>query len=597
MHAATFRIMSLCLGLLLPAAVWSQDATTVNTLQRMPVRELTVFKDGHAFVMHRGTLPTDANGNVAMDYLPAPVLGTFWPFADQEGAKLRGVTAGKRRVTLERTPLTIPELIEANLGAEVVITEVSSGQETAPLSYPAKIIRLTEQSVEELERNAPPDSGDMLPKKGDVVLLETMQGTKAIPIARIQDVAFKEPPTKLLGYHEYRNLLTLNLDWWERKPPKTAEVGLMYVQRGVRWIPNYKISVDGKGTATIQFQATLLNELTDLEDVTCHLVVGVPSFRFKDMVDPISLQQGLAQLSSFFHEQNGAQGQFQMLYNSIMTQSVRVPDGPSRPTTADPVGNLGPDLDSGPEGVEDLHFFTILHITLRKGERMVVPIAEFTIPYEDVYVLDVPIAPPADVRRGFGDRQRDELARQLAGPKVMHNLRLTNTSQYPLTTAPALICRGGNVVAQSLMTYTSKGNSVDLPVTMAVDVKVVKSDREKERAPNAVRFDDYWYMRVDLEGSISLTNYRKEPVKLEVKRHVLGNVTKATQDGKFEKLNVFEDDGMNVPGRFDYPCWWGWYGWPYWWGRLNGASRISWETTLGAGRTAQLDYQWHYFWR
>ena len=46
----------------------------------MPVKEVTVFKDGHAFVLHEGAMPTDAAGNVLMDYLPSPVLGTFWPY-------------------------------------------------------------------------------------------------------------------------------------------------------------------------------------------------------------------------------------------------------------------------------------------------------------------------------------------------------------------------------------------------------------------------------------------------------------------------------------------------------------------------------------
>ena len=69
-----------------------------NTLSKMPVREVTVFKDGHAFVLHEGNLPVAVDGSVALDGLPAPVLGTFWPYSAEKGATLRAVVAGQKRV-------------------------------------------------------------------------------------------------------------------------------------------------------------------------------------------------------------------------------------------------------------------------------------------------------------------------------------------------------------------------------------------------------------------------------------------------------------------------------------------------------------------
>ena len=63
------------------ASLAAQAPAPLAALARMPVKELTVFKDGHVFVLHEGALPTDAAGNVLMDYLPSPVLGTFWPYS------------------------------------------------------------------------------------------------------------------------------------------------------------------------------------------------------------------------------------------------------------------------------------------------------------------------------------------------------------------------------------------------------------------------------------------------------------------------------------------------------------------------------------
>jgi len=51
----------------------------LSATARLPIKELTIFKDGHALVLHEGKLATDDAGNVVLDYLPTPVLGTFWP--------------------------------------------------------------------------------------------------------------------------------------------------------------------------------------------------------------------------------------------------------------------------------------------------------------------------------------------------------------------------------------------------------------------------------------------------------------------------------------------------------------------------------------
>ena len=47
-----------------------------------------------------------------MDYLPSPVLGTFWPYSSSTDAKLAGVVAGQRRVLVEQTALSLAELLE-----------------------------------------------------------------------------------------------------------------------------------------------------------------------------------------------------------------------------------------------------------------------------------------------------------------------------------------------------------------------------------------------------------------------------------------------------------------------------------------------------
>jgi hypothetical protein len=340
------------------------------------------------------------------------------------------------------------------------------------------------------------------------------------------------------------------------------------------------VTIDGAGQAVVKLQAALVNEMADLNNVTAHLVIGVPTFEFKDTPDPISLQQTVAQLSQYFRQDSQTAFGFS---NAIMTQQVMPPADTRRRAEAEaaPVLDLGPEV-AGSSKQEDLFVFTINRVSLRKGQRMVLPIGEFK--------------PPAEVWRHIDSGRQAELARLFSAPKVMHNIRLFNSSEYPLTTAPALILRNDRILAQGLMTYASPGADTDLGITTAVDVRVKKTDNETARTPNAAIWQGDQYGRIDLTGKITLTNYRKEPVTVEVVRHVLGNVVSADNNGKVEMVNVFEDASF-TRGDGPYPYWWGWFSWPWWWHHFNGVGRITWTVQLEPGKPFDLLYTWNYYWR
>jgi hypothetical protein len=272
--------------------------------------------------------------------------------------------------------------------------------------------------------------------------------------------------------------------------------------------------------------------------------------------------------------------------NAIMSQSARM--GEHR-VGAEPAGDRDPRIpEDGAK--EDFFVFPLKRITLKKGECMVVPVAEFTVETKDVYTLDVPMAPPRELRAEMGGSQQAELARLLQAPKVMHKIRLSNSGTAPFTTAPALILKGGQVLAQGMMTYTSPGGTTDVDVTAAVDVQVRKAETETNRTPNALRWRGNDYQRIDLEGKINLTNYRSTAVEVEVRRRVLGEVAPVGQGAKVEKINQMEDSKEAA----EYSLWGHGY---WWWSEVNSVSRITWKVSLEPGKSAELPYTWHYFWR
>ena len=60
---------------------------------------------------------TDPGGNVVMDYLPTPMLGTFWAYSTDKAATLSAVTASRQKVLIERTALNLRDLIGPTSGS------------------------------------------------------------------------------------------------------------------------------------------------------------------------------------------------------------------------------------------------------------------------------------------------------------------------------------------------------------------------------------------------------------------------------------------------------------------------------------------------
>jgi hypothetical protein len=538
---------------------------------RLPVREVTVFKDGHAFVLREGTAAVGEGGRVVLDDLPNPVLGTFWPYAAPgSGApSLRSVIAARENVAAARDAAGIPDLLAANVGASVRVRDAAQS--------PPQWFDATVQSV-----------------RGSLVLFKTAEGLRPMDAARVADIVFVGDSAKTtLPDQQARDRLTLTLDG--AAAGGKATVGLMYLQRGIRWIPDYRVSLDGKGHAKVSLQATILNELTDLDRATVHLVVGAPSFAFEDTPDPVGLADAFPQLSRYF--QTGDRTGYALQNAAIMTQGARAgeygafrrADAPADPTRP---GGGG---DAPGEGNEDLFLFTLKDLTLKKGERMVLPVAEFTLPYRDVYTLELPPLPPRDPRAGYaayagGGNVSAELMALLAAPKVQHKIRFTNAGPYPLTTAPTLILSGGKIVAQGTMSYTPKGANSDVTLTGAVDIEVTRSEKEAKRTPNAETINGDAYTSVDLTGKLCFTNRGERPAALEVKRYVIGAVTEAPAPGVADAVDPFSDAA-------GLPSWWGSYVAPSDWARVNPIGRVTWKATVAPGKTLDLTYAWRYLTR
>ena len=592
------RVWSLVLVTAAAGAVLAAEAPELST----KVTDVTVFKDGHALVMASGAVEL-RDGWCRTRDVPVPVLGTFWAFVADGDAKVGFVKAGFAETKTTRPCLSFDEMLQANVGKAVDIVE-------QPKDAPAITHRGTlagilqhdstrEAEVSRIEtgrydrwrghspnrqvRETREDEGKAL---ASFVMLKSDDGVKLIQRANIRSIAVRDPAVATTCT-ETKKVREISMHLTRDGKPLAGkhQVGMVYLQKGVRWIPNYRIELLDGGKARVSLHGTIINDLADLENATVRLVVGVPSFIMKDARSPMALREVGLRLSSYFAPpaRGGGATMAQYLSNALMSQSA----APAMEGAGGAAAG-GPDIP-GQGQQEDLFVYQKEGLSLAKGERAVVHLLDVVVPYEDIYVWDIPCVPPQEMWRHVGRREQQQLARALTGAKAMHKIRLTNTGKAPWTTGPATIFKDNTPLAQQLLTYTSIKNKVDVSITIATDLNTKKEEAEVGRKRDDLVIGDTHYTRVSVHGKLTITNFKDKPVRLVVTRHVVGTLTKASHDGKTIAGNALEDTLLRDG---DYP--WYWWNWPWWWLRVNRFSQITWEATLDKGKAVTLEYDWYH---
>lgn len=348
---------------------------------------------------------------------------------------------------------------------------------------------------------------------------------------------------------------------------------LYYFAPGIRWIPTYRIALADKLKADIRMQAEILNEAEDLNDAGIDLVVGVPNFRFKDVVSPMSLEAALRNML----RQAAPQLMTQSMSNTLMSQRVgdlrgQTPEaaGPSAPSPA-----LPPELTG--EQTHDLFVYNIGRFGLRAGERAAIPVISATVPFRHLYTWDVRLtrsdteALPENVRRPSPIK--------LLKNDIWHQIELTNTTDAPWTTGAGMIVDGNLPIAQELLTYTSRGSKAQIPLTVAVDIRGTYEELETARELQGMRFDNHDYARISKRGTLRVTNYKDESADLAIKCDFGGNATGASDKGTISVGDFEPGDWTETRGA----------------GVMNGHSTIRWDLVLKPKETKEVTCDYFYF--
>jgi len=535
----SLTVMILC-QLILTAPVRAAD-------EGLPVLETKVktaalFKNGLGFVIRDGNTSLK-EGWAVTRHVPDAVLGGIWFGCLDPDGRLEEVVGYKADRDELIEAISPDELLKANIGKRVVLhfdDKTLSGQVKA----------VPDNRNSEIDAVGYGYGGYAPPVEyAAVVILETNQGEVAVNKNVITRVEFPDGMgTRFRRKHEDRNL-----KFRVSGSRSSARIGMSYLEKGISWTPGYLVQIEDKNKARITMQATVVNDAEDLADAELFFVVGYPNFIYANVLSPMALRQSVADFIAALSGGGGGAGYGAMA--NVMAQSYA-------PVAADESGipsynySAIPGLEGGYE--EDLFLYNKKGVTLNRGERASYLVFSDRVDYKHVYEWEIP-----DLSGGSYDNEGDQPREQ-----VWHSLRLTNSTQYPWTTAPALALREGQPLAQDMINYTPKNSKVNLKLTVASDVKTDRQEYESARQRDVTLYG-YSYDLVTVKGELVVKNNKSSEITLDIRKKITGEVVAASQDGKIRKVA----EGISRQ-------------------RANSSSIITWEVPVGAGAEVKLAYSY-----
>ncbi|MBC8112742.1 MAG: hypothetical protein H7062_00025, partial [Candidatus Saccharimonas sp.] len=564
-------------------------AESPNDRLALSTQRVVVFKDGYYLAVKHGTAVTNKEGELSLDDVPdAAVLGSMW--ATSAKGKLLGIVASRetvKKTTEKEAPCTQTlEVLQANIGkqARIVLldktivqgkirTVLAEPTASAPTPLLHDLFRVDDDSDTPLSELAslsssrtPASSTTVSGISGSQFILSGDDGDVLLSVGQIGSLTIKDMKATLMRtLTKTESPKRLTFRFAEANQP--VDLSLMYFRPGLRWIPTYRVSLlpdEQNKMANLAMQAEFLNEAEDLDNVPVDIVVGVPNFRFRDTPSPLVLEATMRNVLQQAAPQ--LMGQQMMLSNS----GFGLRSGERRGQTdgqADGEDQLVLPAELGAAGAQDLFVYSLPKLKLRRGQRAAMPILTADVPYRDLYTWAV-----HDTRRdteavSAGQGVKSPL--QLSENRVWHQLVLSNTTRVPWTTGAAMILQGTQPLGQDLLTYTSPGSEVRLPVTVSVDTRGSFDDEETDRKLNDMKVNGHNYARISKSATLTLSNRKSIPVDVEVTFRTGGRATEATHDGKITLKPHAPEDWLDYHG----------------YSAVNNSSTVVWKATLKPGES------------
>jgi hypothetical protein len=495
------------------------------------IKRVAVFKNGFAFTYREGEANIQ-NGWVYTTNAPIGVLGTIWGYSTSPDVRVSQLLASVSEKSETERIININEMLLANEGSRIRFVDYNNSSKIYEGTY--EILSLNRNFAISRTAETPYQQQEI------TISLKTETGIMLFQSGSLRNIEFFGQPKMEKPKISKENRLSIKVD--NAKDNEKINLGIAALERGIRWIPAYRVEVKGSPVkeAKLELEAMLINELTDLKNSEVYFVVGVPHFMFQDLMSPLSMNTAFAGVSGYF--QTGAgNSRRDSFSNAIMSQvSISSDDAVSFNDGSPTV----PEEEKGNAfSAEQLFLYQTNQINLKKGERASLRLFSLTVPATEIF--EWTLNDSVDTRKRYLEYSNSSNSipfTQDLSSKVWYALRLKNNTGMPWTTASAISFRDWKPLGQDMLTFTPVGGENILRVTPATEVIGTHTLEEKSRTQSRMRYggSDYDFDLITVQGKIKLRNIKKEPVEVVLTRNVVGEVSEASDGGKISR------EGLNL---------------------------------------------------
>ncbi len=485
-------------------------------------KSVAVFKNGSGFFVKSGNVKVE-KGSARIDDTINATFGTLW-FSSNDNT-ITAVTSKMELVehTKSAQAGNTADLLKANIGKKVKIT--------------AKDEEPVEATIEKVD--------------DDMVILKEANKWVHYKISYLNRIDFLEQPKYNAVTKDNTRITRIDF-----KDDKESNLNMMYLQKGISWLPTYLVELGADKKAYITLTANLVNDAEDLDNADVSLVVGVPNFKYSNLLSPLTSNQSISEFLYYLTYQTATTNNLGNLSNGItsnMAQQTVNYYAADKTAEIDDFEKSNESFNLGGTKQEDLFFYRLNSISLKKGGRGFYTVLKEQVPFRHIYETELNANSQVG---GYYSNSADLDNNEQAVNKVYHSIELENTSKLPWTTGSAMVVKPieGNAgpLSQDELAYTPMKAKVCVKITQAPDIQVKDAEVETTREEKKKVVQRVSYDLVSVDASVTVKNYKDEDVDLTVKRTVYGNLQSCSADWTSKKVvNLYRSANITNNVKWD----------------------------------------------
>jgi hypothetical protein len=499
-------------------------ATACMAQSSLKATQINIFKNGTYFVVKEGNLPV-RDHVTKMEIPAAPLLSTFWLNTTKDN-KISDVMIVTDTLKKNKVIENYFDLLSSNKGKKIKF-----------------VYKATDKDLREV-------SGvlqDFVKSSGLIKIKQQDNKFLFVSYAGIVELSFEEAPVDMVVRDSVMRLAKVRLTG----NAANVDLKLNYMQTGIQWMPSYNIKIVNDKELQLEMKALVENYAEPIENADLTLTVGNPQFLYGTKADPLAFNYLTNLYDNSQPKTMAVQFQAQMYNNAYVADERTAADANYVDYTT---------FETEGEKTNDLYMYKLGKVTLPYESKSEFQIFSVNINYKDVYEVNL-----ADVANYsyYSYISNDPEQRY----DVFHSLLLTNSTNYPFTTAPVFV-QNENLqpLAQDRIKYTPTGANVSVQLSKAGDVVVKNKEEESAKADNVKKLGKTYYNKVTIKGTVYLENLQDKKIQLNVNKSLTATVTQAGDNGKISKS-----------GKYN---------------ALNPYSTIAWEIPLGSKEKKTITYEY-----